>query len=70
MIVGGALILVTILLIGIILISVEKTENQNNIYIENTLNNNYISYHPQNMQNQASAPWNVQVLRTNCQKIR
>lgn len=67
--VGLALLLVAILLIATLLISAEKNYSTNHFYFEKPVNQNYISYQNNN-QEAVMVPWNVQTLRTNCQRIR
>jgi len=67
---GVALLIIAILLIGTVLISAARSNQQNNFYIKNTINYNYISYHSQKMQNRVNVPWNVPNPQASCQRIQ
>jgi len=69
-IVGIALLLVAILLIGMIFILSSKTNSDNKVYFEKPINSNYISYQPDNSGNSVMVPWNVQEPTISCRRIR
>ncbi|NCN52115.1 hypothetical protein GW931_03830 [archaeon] len=69
-IVGIALLLVAILLIGTISLLPKEKHSEDNFYFEKPTNSNYISYKPENSADSVMVPWNVQEPTISCRRIR